>query len=124
LLVEECFLGRKVQGGVKHVHLRTGVQFVQALEPVELIVVGQAFFALQKIARMNAFGLALCYFFFVVGKGFGRASDGVDSRNHSSYAFSMVVEIVSIFLTRRVLSDSLWRIHCWIPGRCLKVRSW
>jgi hypothetical protein len=124
LLVGEHFPGRKVQRGVKHFQLRTAVQFVQTMEPAEFIVVCQTFFALQEIACMNALGPALCYFFFVVGKGFGRASDGVDSRNHSSYAFSMVVEIVSIFLNRWLLSASLWRINCWRPGKCLRVRSW
>jgi len=124
LLVGEHFFGRKVQRGVKHFYLRTAVQLVQALEPAELVLVRQAFFTLQKIARMDAFGFALCYFFFVVGKGFGRASDGVNSRDHSSYAFSMVVEMVLIFVSRRVLSPSLRRIQFWISGTCRRVRSW
>jgi hypothetical protein len=45
-LVGERFLGRKVERGVKHFHLRTAVQLVQALEPAEFIVVRQAFFTL------------------------------------------------------------------------------
>ena len=57
---------------MQHFDACTGIQLVEALEPFELFLVGDAGFRLQKVLEMNELCLSLCYFFLVIGENAGQ----------------------------------------------------
>jgi len=81
--IGELFGGLKIERGVQHFKLGTGIQFDESLEPFELFTVSDGVLVLQKIVHVNEFCLAVCYFFLIVGKDPGQVRCWVYSRNHN-----------------------------------------
>ena len=82
LVIGELVGRRKVQRGVQHFLLGASVEFIEPLEPLQFVDVGEAVFFLDEIPGVDELGAALCHFFLIVSERFGGAVDRFYSRDH------------------------------------------